>query len=132
MPSELDPLLPQNEPAPEISGNGYRQSKRHQNESPAHVAHDVVNDEGSDPGPESSVAGTSPIRTTIWMFICVVGLGLLISFSSGGFRERWKPPIAPNVPDKGLSARVDKILSENPLFGNTYCYRLPRRKTQVA
>ncbi|KAL8836365.1 MAG: hypothetical protein Q9170_002938 [Blastenia crenularia] len=121
MPSELDPLLPQNDSAPEISGSGFRHSKRRQDEPDSHVLQDAENDKViNDPKlPSYGMAGGS-LRVIVIMFTCVVGLGLVISFlSSDGFHDRWKSPtplVPPGTSNSSLSERVDRILSENPLF----------------
>ncbi|KAL8764022.1 MAG: hypothetical protein Q9184_000310 [Pyrenodesmia sp. 2 TL-2023] len=48
MSTEFDPLLPQDEAAPEISGHGYRHAKRPENhESEDHVVQDIDEDKGS-------------------------------------------------------------------------------------
>lgn len=118
MSTELDPLLPQNEPAPEISGNGYDWMKKRRNDYQTHVGEDTENDKDAARDVDSSSAGASPLRTIVAMFISVVGLGLLISFVlSDGFHGKWRLPQSPIVPNNSLTARVDKILSENPLFG---------------
>lgn len=117
MPSESDPLLPQYPSTPEISGSGFGRKPRLQSDQ-AHVVQDTDNDKENTRGLRDPSASPSPLRIILILFTSVVGLGLVISFlSSDGFRGRWKLPSTPGTsPDTSLVERVDKILSENPLF----------------
>ena len=119
MPSELDPLLPHNEPAPEISGNGFR---RIDTKNRSYVAQEVESGEHFGEDVRSHGGGASPLRITMALFTCVVGLGFLVSLlSSGGLARSWRPPASvPEDPHLDLSSRVDRILSQNPLFGIGY------------
>ncbi|KAI4119805.1 MAG: hypothetical protein LQ345_000364 [Seirophora villosa] len=106
MPSELNPLLPQTEPAPEIQGH---RTKRRQN------IEDDENKKDSGGDIDSPSLTASSFRTIMFIFIFVVALGLLTSYGfSDGFHRR--ASTRPLVPHTNITARVDKILSENPLF----------------
>lgn len=116
MPSELDPLLPQNDPSPEIQSSWRPRTKRHQNDIQAHIVEDTENNQDSGGDNDSPRANASSLRPIMGIFVFVVGLGLLTSYVfSHGFRR--KVPSTPSVPDASVAARVHTILSENPLFG---------------
>ncbi|KAI4288730.1 MAG: hypothetical protein L6R35_002009 [Caloplaca aegaea] len=115
MPSELDPLLPQNDPSPEIQSSWRPRTKRHQNDIQAHIVEDTENNQDSGGDNDSPRANASSLRPIMGIFVFVVGLGLLTSYVfSHGFRR--KVPSTPSVPDASVAARVHTILSENPLF----------------
>ncbi|KAA6416086.1 MAG: membrane dipeptidase [Lasallia pustulata] len=104
MPSEVDPLLPKVEPAPEISGHGYSQTARGQFE-PAEDAED----EGTPPK-----AGASALKSIVGLFTVVVGFALVIALLvPGGLGSVWK---APKNDRLTVRARVDKIMTETPLI----------------
>lgn len=114
MPSELDPLLPQNDVSPEISGNGYNQKPRRTNEDQSHVGQPTGHD--NDSREDSDLWNGSPFRNIVGIFILVVGIALLITWlTPGGLRVGREHPGSPASPN--ISARVDRILSEHPLIG---------------
>ncbi|KAL8949321.1 MAG: hypothetical protein Q9222_004560 [Ikaeria aurantiellina] len=116
MPSELDPLLPQNEPAPEISGNGSHKPVQRSRDRNI-IIQEARDDGASDSDLSSSETGSSALRTTLGIFATVVGLGLLMAWlSSSGFHQGQRPSTTPIAPSRNLSARVDTILSKNPLI----------------
>lgn len=118
MPSELNPLLPQTEPAPEIQGH---RTKRRQN------IEDDENKKDSGGDIDSPSLTASSFRTIMFIFIFVVALGLLTSYGfSDGFHRR--ASTRPLVPHTNITARVDKILSENPLFGTIVSLPFDREK----
>lgn len=107
MPSELDPLLPNNDPAPEISGYGHSKPSRGQFEA------------AEDPDDEETLAqaqvGASPLKSIFALFTIVVGFALLIALLvPGGLGSSPKLPQNESLTSK---ARVDKILTETPLIG---------------
>jgi len=113
MPSEFDPLLPQSNPSPEISGYGYAKSKQDQPE----IVQDQDEDEENDPtatADPSSSAG-SPLSTLVGLFTFVVAVGLLITTFMAGSNSEPRDPPGPSRP--GLSERVEKILDHTPLIG---------------
>ncbi|KAL8701202.1 MAG: hypothetical protein Q9224_000612 [Gallowayella concinna] len=115
MPSELDPLLPQNDASPEISGNGYGPN-RSQIRSQRHPI--SATEDGEDPGDKSNASSGSPLHNILGIFILVVGTALLATWLSLGSlyggRTSPKPPAAPI--GNNLSSRVNAILSQNPLI----------------
>ncbi|KAL8795722.1 MAG: hypothetical protein Q9195_001773 [Heterodermia aff. obscurata] len=123
MPSEVDPLLPRNEPAPEIVGYGFsrKQNADAHDESPyqyqAHINErsNQERDKESDPEPGTD---TSPLRTILTIFTTVVAFGLILSILvSGRLGESPRaPPIVPSKPSNSISDRVERILSEHPLI----------------
>ncbi|KAL8928271.1 MAG: hypothetical protein Q9208_001981 [Pyrenodesmia sp. 3 TL-2023] len=118
MSTEVDSLLPQNEAAPEISGHGYRHAKRPENnDSEDYVLQDMDEDKGSARDMATSTAGTSSLRAIIGLFVSFVALGLFLSFiSSEGLNGKKEQPRSLLTPDDSPGARVDRILTENPLF----------------
>ncbi|KAL8803216.1 MAG: hypothetical protein Q9182_003317 [Xanthomendoza sp. 2 TL-2023] len=115
MPSELDPLLPQNDASPEISGEGYGQHRRQIRSQP----HQILGTENDDdPGEKSTASSSSPLYTIVGIFIFVVGTALAIAWLLQGAlhlgRTSPNPPAHPIGND--LSFRVDTILSQNPLI----------------
>ncbi|KAL9020241.1 MAG: hypothetical protein Q9185_002524 [Variospora sp. 1 TL-2023] len=115
MPSELDPLLPQNDPSPEIQSSWRPRTKRHHSDIQAHIVEDTENNQDSGGDNDSLRTNASSLRPIMGIFVFVVGLGLLTSYVfSHGFRR--KVPSTPSVPDASVAARVHTILSENPLF----------------
>ncbi|KAI4104498.1 MAG: hypothetical protein L6R37_003241 [Teloschistes peruensis] len=121
MPSEVDPLLPNknNESAPEISGDGFRNVFSYRRERrPSHSEQDDERNKDSDRGPDPSDAAPSPLRTFGALFTIVVGLGLLIAWFATLNSSNPAAPTAPRHHAKDLAERVDDILSRNPLIGN--------------
>ena len=127
MPSEVDPLLPRNEPAPEIVGYGFSQKQNADSydESPyqyqARVSErsDQHRDKESDP---EAGTDTSPMRTILTIFTTVVAFGLILSvlISDRLGKSAKAPPMVPSKPSNSLSGRVESILSEHPLIGSPF------------
>lgn len=106
MPSEVDPLLPKNDPAPEISGYGYSKLSRGQFES------------AEDPEYEESLpqADMSPLKSILVLFAVVVGFALFIALLvPGGIGS---VPKSPKNESLTIRARVNEILTETPLIGS--------------
>ncbi|KAL9029343.1 MAG: hypothetical protein Q9196_002406 [Gyalolechia fulgens] len=84
----------------------------------AHVGEDTGNNKKPAEVSRSPSEGPSPLRIILILFTSVAGLGLLISFlSSDGLRGRWKIPGSPDSSlDRSFVERVNRILTENPLF----------------
>ncbi|KAL8755148.1 MAG: hypothetical protein Q9199_003852 [Rusavskia elegans] len=99
MPSEVDPLLPHNDVSPEIIRSGDGRVK------------DIANERDSNEKPYR--AATSSLRSLLAMFTFVVGIVLVITWLSPGAGRASSP--APTSP-ADLTARVNKILSTNPLI----------------
>lgn len=110
MSSELDPLLPENEPAPEISAD---YDRRNRSKKQSHVVEGTKNDKDSDANFRSTGGDGSQLRVMIGLFICVVGLGLLISsLSSNALGERRKSPKAPRPGQEPFCASGQNIVSK--------------------
>ncbi|KAL8848797.1 MAG: hypothetical protein Q9221_006175 [Calogaya cf. arnoldii] len=98
MRSELDPLLPQNDVSPEISGDGY--------------VKDIANDQISNEKPNT--AATSSLRNLLAIFTFVLGIVLILAWLAPSVRRRSSP--APRIPAGDLTTRVNRILLTNPLI----------------
>lgn len=127
MPSEIDPLLPNNEPAPEIIGYGYSRAQKidyYDNSQAQYQTHvDKSSDQGRGKDPESESqdgSNTSPLRTIFSIFTVVIAFGLILSLIISGEigKSPKAPQIAPSKPPTSISERVEKILSEHPLIGH--------------
>ena len=106
MPSESDPLLPKGKPAPEISGFGYSPTP---NEDPGDEEEKTTRRD------YRSQISTSPLTIILALFTIVVGIGLFVALlAPGGLGA---PDEIPRNHTPPSTARVDKILSENPLIG---------------
>lgn len=124
MPSETDPLLPQGNSAPEITGNGFSQGSypNHQYKT-KDIWNEVFVEEAEEQGSESldQISTTSsPLRILFSLFLIVVLSGLSITLLiPKGLGDRWQGPRADPPTNPGtIEARVNKILSENPLIGS--------------
>ena len=127
MPSEVDPLLPRTEPAPEIVGYGFSQKQNADayDDRPyqyqAHINQRSNRERDKEPGPEAGT-DTSPLRTILTIFTTVVAFGLILSIL---ISERLgQPPKAPQTvpskPSNSITDRVERILSEHPLIGSPF------------
>ena len=127
MPSETDPLLPDNEPAPEIVGYGYSRHQKagsqtqFQYQHPSHLVETTEEDDGKE-SETRSATDNSPLRTIFAIFSVVVCFGLFLSLLLNGEsgKSAKAPRIAPSKPSKSVASRVEKILSENPLIGRPF------------
>lgn len=105
MPSEVDPLLPQTKPAPEISGYGFW-------ERPSNEAQELEDQEEST-SPSSNTR--SSLSRIIALVTILVSLSLFIALVlPGSSRSRHEGRQEDNAT---IAARVDKILSHTPLIG---------------
>ena len=124
MPSETDPLLPNNEPAPEIVGLGCsrKQKSGYDDQSPYQYSSHVAGSTDPDQYKESDTGAgndVSPLRTILTIFTTVVGFGFILSILiAGEFGKRARAPqIVPSRPSTSIPDRVERILSEHPLIG---------------
>ena len=124
MPQETDPLLPNNEAAPEIVGYGFshKQKPGHQkqlkNKYPSHVVEAV--EEDNDKGADTRLGtNTSPLATILTIFSVVVCFGLFLSILISGQSGKAvkAPQDAPPKRTSSIASRVERILSEHPLIG---------------
>ena len=116
--SETDPLLPKGSSAPEITGYGFSKSQYQTQNEVVDPDKNVEDDEEqSTPGYE----GFSPFRTLVVLFTIVVGCAVFITLLfPGAFRTPSDEPVDDTMT---IRARVEKILSENPLIGPySSCY----------
>ena len=127
MPSEVDPLLPRNEPAPEIVGYGFSQKQNADayDESPyqyqAHISKRSNQERDKESDPEAGT-DTSPLRTILTIFTTVVAFGLILSIlvSERLGKPAKGPQIVPAEPSSSITDRVERILSEHPLIGSPF------------
>lgn len=107
MPSELDPLLPQTRSAPEISGYGFAE--------PASNEEQRLGNHEESTSPSSNTH--SSLSRIIALFTVVVSLSLFIALVLSGIsRSKVENPQRDNAT---IAARVDKILSQTPLIGQS-------------
>lgn len=120
MPSETDPLLPNNDPAPEILGEGFSRKtpkKGYQKERLSDAV-EVVGQSGDDSPSADAGLESSPLRTIFTIFTLVICFSLAVSvLIRGRFGGPDQAPEVgrPKVPT-AIADRVDRILTENPLL----------------
>jgi membrane dipeptidase len=123
MPSnrEIDPLLPQNDPAPEILGNqnyGTRRAQMSNNEGPnkepVNYQQDVTNDEDEDDA-SPTTSTKSALSTIIALFSVVVFFAFVTMLLSPSDGDSILPLPRPQ-PSRTVEERVRTILSETPLI----------------
>jgi membrane dipeptidase len=119
MPSEVDPLLPQNEPAPEISGYGFPRRKQDSAEI-TYVDDPSSYDDQADARSTSSsdVSPKSALSTICSLFGLVVFFALVIAALSprgGRDNEPSHPLPEPRRPARTIEQRVSMILQNTPL-----------------
>ncbi|KIW84544.1 hypothetical protein Z517_03794 [Fonsecaea pedrosoi CBS 271.37] len=137
--SELDPLLPQNEPAPEIQGYGFskyrgyegiqledehKSSLRQWNEEyqPNEAYRDYLGESEEDDEAQSlSVESTKAALNKIASIFCVVVFfALVIAFLNPDTGDRWPIPTPRPVPvpkpDQTIEERALAILTHTPLI----------------
>jgi membrane dipeptidase len=128
VPSELDPLLPRNPPAPEISGYGYSKSRNsaevtYEESPPSYQDADRREEHNEDDSASTQSTSTkSALRGICSIFAFVMFIAFLSSiFLSGGIDDKWggNPPYpkpVPGNPSHSITERVDKILRDTPLI----------------
>lgn len=133
MPSEVDPLLPRNESAPEITGYGFSTKQKHRGQEIEDVddnyrgfyverdngpANDDDDDRGLRETTSSSGAGGS-LSSFLGIFIFIVLFAMFISIGLGAWGDQPQPEPVPKRPSPGnsMDGRVAKILGETPLIG---------------
>jgi membrane dipeptidase len=119
MPSEVDPLLPQNEPAPEIFGYGFPRRKQDSSEI-TYVDDPPSYDDQADAHSAASndVSTKSALSTICSLFGLVVFFALVIAAlsPSGGRDDAPSHPLPdPRRPAKTIEQRVSMILQNTPL-----------------
>jgi membrane dipeptidase len=121
--SELDPLLPQNEPAPEISGDGVTRPistlEVKYGAAPSYHQHQTEQDEEDEEesSPEttrSALASTLSIFSTLFLVMVFFAfVALLLNPDDSDFN--WPLPSPPNN-GSAVDKRVKSILTGTPLF----------------
>ena len=120
MASEHDPLLPQGNSAPEITGYGFSKGPHvhHQPEDKT-LENEVIVEETGDESFDQAETIVSPLRTICYLFFIVVLFSLFIALLiPKGLSDRWQGPRDdPPTNPQTIEARVSRILSDNPLIG---------------
>ncbi len=125
MSSEVDPLLPRNEPSPEISGYGYAKPNASvevtDDDAPpsywnddGHEAHEEDNDSSS----TTSTSTRSALSTfcSIFIFVLLFAFVASISLTGGLSNNQPSPEPVPGRPSLTIEERVDEILNKTPLI----------------
>ena len=126
MPSETDPLLPQGNSTPEITGYGFSKFSKAQPNDQSHDDDDSSGKNGSKKETNQRYRGASPLRTMILLFAIVVGIAFVITLTVRGPRA----PTDKEPEDDSRTttkARVDRILSETPLIGPRFSFARCKR-----
>lgn len=122
MPLETDPLLPGNEPAPEIVGHGFsrKRNKEYHTQSLSQTVEVRPEGEANDNPLVDAHPERSALRTIFTIFTVVVGFALAISVLIVGQYgpSNQAPEITHPTPKAptAIADRVDKVLTENPLI----------------
>lgn len=125
MSSEVDPLLPRNQPAPEISGYGFSKP----NDSVELASDDAPPTYGNDDGHEEDEEGSDSNSTSsnrsalsticsIFTFVVLFAFVASIALSLGDSRGNGQPspePV-PGRPSLTVQERVNAILNKTPLI----------------
>ncbi|KAJ4505942.1 hypothetical protein HRR83_008457 [Exophiala dermatitidis] len=118
--SELDPLLPQNEPAPEIQGYGVS-SKRTPGKVNSYEAqpYDWKDGEQANDDDDSQslplTSARSALSTIVSIFTIVVFVGFVIALLGPSLQDHNPLPV-PKKPPRTIPDRVSAILERTPLL----------------
>ena len=119
--SETDPLLPQGNSAPEITGYGFSRLARIPKQTRSEVIDELEDVEDKyDERAIQTARRLSPLRILVTLFTTVVGLALIITLLSPGTWDTLRHP--PKDERSAIKARVDKILADTPLIGLEYVH----------
>ncbi|EXJ96453.1 membrane dipeptidase [Capronia coronata CBS 617.96] len=118
--TELDPLLPRNEPAPEIQGYGYSSTGQYHDvkssESQTSVGGDWKDDsEEDDAHAAPFTSARSALSTIASIFTIVVFMGFVITLLGPSLQDNNPIPL-PNKPPSTVADRVSAILKGTPLI----------------
>ncbi len=122
MPSEVDPLLPRNEPAPEISGYGFSRLKHSAEINYSDEPPTYDNGEDAQSVSSTSTSTRSALSTICSIFTIVVFFALVIAaLSPGGLNDDNpsappQPEPVPRRPARTYEQRAASILNETPLI----------------
>lgn len=131
--SELDPLLPHNEPAPEIQGHGYSRYRGYegfqtsqdyndpwqQRKETVHVQRGTQDENADDEDTQSlSMESTkAALNRVIGFFSVVIFMGFVIAFLSPRVADpEPRPPYTPPKRPHTIQDRVTAILDHTPLI----------------
>lgn len=125
MSSEVDPLLPRNPPAPEISGYGYSKPNdsvkaNYEAALPSHRNDNAQEEDEENDGTNSILSSSSALSTICSIFTFVVLFAFIASIAlplgaSGGNNQPSPEPV-PGHPLPTINERVDEILKNTPLI----------------
>ncbi|OCT46518.1 putative dipeptidase [Cladophialophora carrionii] len=129
-PTEIDPLLPQNEPAPEIQGHGFSRYRGYEGIQPSpgyeeqpkqwedvHQPQPGYQDEGEEDDDTQSVSmesTQSALKRIIGFFSIVVLMGFVVALLSPRTADQEPIPV-PKRP-QSIEERVSAILNHTPLI----------------
>ncbi|ETI28796.1 hypothetical protein G647_01247 [Cladophialophora carrionii CBS 160.54] len=129
-PTEIDPLLPQNEPAPEIQGHGFSRYRGYEGIQPSpeykehpkqwedvHQPQPGYQDEGEDDDDTQSMSmesTKSALKRIIGFFSIVVLMGFVVALLSPRTADQTPIPV-PKRP-QSIEERVSRILNHTPLI----------------
>lgn len=121
MPTEFDPLLPRDKPAPEISGYGYSKTPNEQYQE----RQEQQQEENDENAPKQDYQATiSPLRAILALFTITVLFAIFIALLvPGGLGSLWEGPAKNET--VSFKARAEKIMSETPLIGHSNLLSLP-------
>ena len=120
--SETDPLLPQGNSAPEITGHGFSKLARIQKPARCEVIDQLEDVENKDKERAAQIdTSLSPLRILVTLFTIVVGLALIITLLFPGTWDTLRHP--PKDERSTIKARVDKTLANTPLIGPSYLHK---------
>ncbi|KAI1614427.1 membrane dipeptidase [Exophiala viscosa] len=118
--TEVDPLLPHNEPAPEIQGYGFSRYRGYEgiqsSETDAEEkARNESNEEDDDAQSFSTTSTKSALNGLASLFTAVVFVAILVALLSPKLRNENPLPL-PTKPPTSLKDRVSAILDGTPLI----------------
>ncbi|KAK4942205.1 hypothetical protein LTR10_017962 [Elasticomyces elasticus] len=118
--TEIDPLLPQNEPAPEIQGYGFSRYRGYEGIQPLETdseekGPDDSNEEEDDAQSFSTTSTKSAINAIASLFTAVVFVAILVALLSPKLRNDNPLPL-PTKPPTSFKDRISAILEGTPLI----------------
>lgn len=118
--SELDPLLPRNEPAPEIQGYGYSNPTGYTDIESSESQSSSGNDWRCDGKEDETQPQPSALAKSAWsaistIFPLIVFVGCILAFLGSALRDG-NPISLPHKPPATISDRVSAILQGTPLI----------------
>ena len=119
--TEVDPLLPQNEPAPEIQGYGFSRHKGYagiQASEAGSETKDWIDDSEEEDAQSTSMTNArSALNGIASLLTVVIFLGLLVALLRPRLQDGTKEPLPlPKHPPRTIEDRVADILDHTPLI----------------